>query len=389
MHLEKYSTKEIVEHCLKQGKEGEYWDFKQEWHENPGDLVKDIVCFANTVHNEKCYLIFGVSDSLEVVGMSKSRRKQADIIDLLSHVQFAEDISSKISVETVQIRGKEIDVLIIDNVEHTPIYLNKRFGNMIQGCIYSRVGDRNTPDNGNADCSTIELLWKKRLGLTKPVYEYIMDHLQYWQDWKEHDGDYYYIYNPEYRIHNRHDDEGRKKNEFYAYTQTDSNVMYSMIDIIANNTVLASHQIVYLDGGRLCIPVPEWGHIYRDEWQDKSYAYKFYIVDSHKFQLLEFMYNSDDREQKMAFDQFYKVILFFTSEEEHQNFERYIAAHLDVLEQLIKSEKEYWFLNLPEPENSGVQERLKIGIALKKMLKQWRHENYIKEPNLRLYMEKS
>lgn len=52
-----YSTVQIVQHCLQQGKEGEYWDFKQEWHKRIQDLLKDIICFANTVHDKKCYII--------------------------------------------------------------------------------------------------------------------------------------------------------------------------------------------------------------------------------------------------------------------------------------------------------------------------------------------
>ena len=123
MRLEDYSIRQIVQHCLKQGKEGDYWDFKQEWHEKIEDLLKDIICFANTVHDKKCYIIFGVSDDLKIVGMTQHRKKQADIIDALSKLSFAGDISPKISVETVMVSGVILDVLIIDDVERTPIYL--------------------------------------------------------------------------------------------------------------------------------------------------------------------------------------------------------------------------------------------------------------------------
>ena len=47
-----YQLSQIIEFFLSQGKEGECWDFKQEWHEDISDLLKDIVCFANTVHDE-------------------------------------------------------------------------------------------------------------------------------------------------------------------------------------------------------------------------------------------------------------------------------------------------------------------------------------------------
>lgn len=33
----------IVEILAAKGREGEYWDYKQEWHENMADLLKDII----------------------------------------------------------------------------------------------------------------------------------------------------------------------------------------------------------------------------------------------------------------------------------------------------------------------------------------------------------
>lgn len=233
MRLRDYSTVQIVQHCLQQGKEGEYWDFKQEWHQKIQDLLKDIICFANTVHDKKCYIIFGVADDLKIVGMTEPRRKQADIIDALSNLWFAGDISPKISVETVMISGVELDVLVIDNVERTPVYLNRDYGNMKRGCIYARVQDRNTPNNGNAGMEIIENLWRKRMGLTKPPYEYIIDRLQNREEWSDYDGDFYNIYKPEYRIHSYQDDErDTLVAEFYAYTQVNTSVFYSCIDII-------------------------------------------------------------------------------------------------------------------------------------------------------------
>lgn len=136
------------------------------------------ICFANTVHDENCYLIFGVADDLNVTGMQKPRRKQADIIDAISNLIFAGDVYPVVEVKTIVFDGTELDVLTIFNVENTPIYLKKQYGQMRPGCIYTRIGDKNTSDNGNADMIDIENLWRKRLGLTKPPLEYIYDRLR-------------------------------------------------------------------------------------------------------------------------------------------------------------------------------------------------------------------
>ena len=149
--------------------------------------MKDIICFANTVHDEDCYLIFGVSDELKLTGMQQTRKKQADVIDALSNIHFEGDNIPKIEIETVTFGGTELDILKIFNTDRTPIYLKKPYGSMKQGFIYSRNGDKNNPDNGNAEISEIENLWRKRLGLTKPSLEYIIDRLQNKLEWNQHD----------------------------------------------------------------------------------------------------------------------------------------------------------------------------------------------------------
>ena len=37
--------------------EGDYWDFKVQWHENKADLLHDIICMANNLANRNAYLI--------------------------------------------------------------------------------------------------------------------------------------------------------------------------------------------------------------------------------------------------------------------------------------------------------------------------------------------
>lgn len=78
---------DLVKMCIGKGNEGGFWDFKQEWHENMSDLIKDIICFVNTVHSENCYLIFGVSDDCKVVGMQQPRYELANIfVNFLNNV---------------------------------------------------------------------------------------------------------------------------------------------------------------------------------------------------------------------------------------------------------------------------------------------------------------
>ncbi|MEB6548862.1 ATP-binding protein [Heyndrickxia sporothermodurans] len=107
--------------------ERDYWDFKQEWHKDNERLLHDILCFANTVHDRDSYLIIGVSDDGEIIGLNeKNRIKQVTILDLLSNVVFAGDNTPEIKVETIRIDGKEIDILTVFNSYNVPFYLKKK-----------------------------------------------------------------------------------------------------------------------------------------------------------------------------------------------------------------------------------------------------------------------
>lgn len=38
---------ELVANLASLKREGIYWDFKREWHDNKADLLHDIICMAN------------------------------------------------------------------------------------------------------------------------------------------------------------------------------------------------------------------------------------------------------------------------------------------------------------------------------------------------------
>ena len=43
--------------------EGEYWDFKKEWHSNNADLLHDIICMSNNLTTEDGLIIIGIDES--------------------------------------------------------------------------------------------------------------------------------------------------------------------------------------------------------------------------------------------------------------------------------------------------------------------------------------
>lgn len=370
MRNSKRPISELVPLFISKGKEGEFWDFKQEWHEKMPDLIKDIICFANTSHDEDCYLIFGVSDAAVVTGMKKARRQLAEVLDALSNLNYAGDNIPEVTLDTMTYEDKEIDVLTIKNTNNTPIYLKKTYGEMLAGCIYARDGDRNTPNKGNAEIALIEKLWKKRLGLLKPPLEYIIDSFDRKVEWIESGESYYNLYRPEYTMERRQEDNPeRDQDEFYSYSQTNEKTSFFILDIKASGTVLKSHQIAILDSGRLLVPVPEWGFIYLDSFHQDVLVYKYYIRDSFSDRLLTFMYNPSSSEERWAFEAFEKVIVFYESDEERSVFEKTVAENSQYVCKLINDSVDYDYIAAENKEKTEqYKKRLRTGIVLNALL---------------------
>ena len=380
MEYKEYELEERIESFISKKCETEQWDFKQEWHEKTEDLIKDIVCFANTVHDKDCYIIFGISDNYQIVGMSKTRRKQADIIDTLNSLHFAGDIVPQIELQTIFLIGKEIDVLIIRNTDFTPVYLKKQYGRMKAGCIYTRIQDKNTPNDGNAEYYEIEMLWKKRLGLTKSPLEFIYDSMENKLNWKEYEGDWYHIYKPEYFIHTYWDDEEdtdhHRRDEFYSYSQANEATSFMLLDIIANRTVLEGYQIVCLDSGRLTIPVPEWGFIKQGYYSYDKISYKYYSKGTKRYTLLKFMYDPDNGEERYAYSNLMDVVLIFDSENERLAFEDFITYNYEEFkEQLAKADRYDHIKTDSERRTEVYREELNTGYILNEMLTEYRKEH--------------
>ena len=376
---------ELIRKIRTQKREADYWDVKQDWHEKTEDLIKDIICFANTVHDKDCFLIFGVNDDLKVCGMEKDRKKQSDILDTLSELQFAGDVQPDIELKTVSVPSDiepdtmvEVDVLIIYNTYLTPIYLKRRYGKMIQGCVYSRIGDKNTENNGNSDIRQIEMLWKKRFGLTKSPYEYIIDHLADKSEWHEYDNGWYNIYKPEYVLY---EDFGEEKHgieeEFYSYALTNESTSFHILNITANNTVLNAFQVAVLDSGRLTVPVPEWGFVHRNGHSYEPIGYKYYVEDSSRYRILQFMYDPCNHEEEYAMSDFMRVVLLFRSETEKEDFMSYIEGYLTELFERVEKCQEYDTIHtISDRKTSYYKMQLKLGIVLNEMLSEFRKIGY-------------
>lgn len=366
---------DLVKLCISRGHEGDFWDFKQEWHKDMPALIKDIICFVNTVHSENCYLIFGISDDCRVVGMKQSRYELANIIDALSKLEFATIDVPEITLDTIVLDGIEVDVLTILNTDNTPIYLRKPYGKMHPGCIYLRKGDRNTPDNSNALFGDIEMLWKKRFRLTKQPLEYIKNHLNNPLEWNETQDCYYNIFRPEYVLEHVYDESDRDlRAEFYAYAMTNEHVIYSSMVVKCSGTIVDNYQIVALDGGRYTTPTPEWGFLGKRLTENgPEFSYKYFLKDSFRYSLHSFMYHEENGEERYAHDDLMDIVLLFDSVDEKNEFERYVEYHIQNLRDRVDAQNEYSYVRADsEAETRFIIHRLRTARVLQSILKEYR-----------------
>ena len=113
---------EIIGALVATGKEGDHWDFKLKPQAKSGDLIKDIMCLANSPrHDGDRYIIYGVNDAGTVVGLdSGNRRTQADIVNTLSGARFAGGVYPDIELQEIKLQGQLVEVLVIKDRPEKP-----------------------------------------------------------------------------------------------------------------------------------------------------------------------------------------------------------------------------------------------------------------------------
>lgn len=370
----KLSLEKKVQYFIKQRKETEFWDFKQKQPDNIRDLIKDIVCFSNTTHDRDCYLIFGVSDDFQIVGIDNTKRlEMANIEDAFSKMIFANGVRPKIDLSSIIIEEKELQVLTIFNEPKTPIYLEKRYHNMSAGCIYTRHGDRNTPDNGNATPAEIEALWKKRFNLLKTSLDFVFENLNKEDEWIEIEGNYYNSHRPAYNIRIEKNQEEKLWPEFYHHIMINHKCSYRELTINYNEIKLDSYQLTWLDSGRLLIPVPEHGFVSEIYDNVQQSDYRYYLEGSFRHELMLFLYDPANMDQYDAMHRLQEVILFFHSEDEKRCFEHWVNIFSNEIRDRTENNKAQFYVDSDNQLQKNLYlHKLALGKTLNEYLKKFR-----------------
>ena len=154
------SVNSTVVSYINSKQEASHYDFKQEWQSasKDADLLHDILCLANNTDNADAYLIIGVTDSYDVVGVP-DWRKSNEVFDYLRSKSFAGNHIPDVQLHKLYYKYHKIDVVEIKSSKNVPFYLAEKYKDVgVQ--IYTRVGDSNTPKNQCANYNDVETLWR-------------------------------------------------------------------------------------------------------------------------------------------------------------------------------------------------------------------------------------
>ena len=349
--MNNFELEQEIQELIELHAEGDYWDFKQQWHSNNADLLHDIICMANSLANRDCYIIIGVEDgSYNVLGVDDENRKnQQNVIDMLRQKPaWAGGYIPEVYVKTISIADKKIDVVVVKQSDNTPFYLledyKKEGQSIFKGAIYTRKGDTNTPKTGTADLHDTELLWKRRFGLLYNPSQRAKFYLKDLDNWESAEGEtdksgredsfVFYRPDPDYTVYFVYEDDKADDGLIYAKDVNDiavgtrsyylfafCNVSYhtgyssrSKVVLYYKEVPLFSSVIESVDEGRTSVVPPEFSPIE-----------PYYIEDSFRYLMFEFVfkhwcfnYSSEAREM------FLRVIPVYKNDEEYEEFREYV-----------------------------------------------------------------
>lgn len=303
--MRKYSLNQKVSELINLKYEGSYWDFKREHHsiENNHKLLHDIICLANNIENREAYLIIGVADNGEVIGINEQqfRRNQQQLINIVRDKKWEGYGAPDIKMETILIGEVEIDVIVIEKSIHVPFTLaedikpkGQKNIYLRRHTVYTRNQDSNTPHDRAATISEVEMLMKYRLGLLPDPIERVRRYICDGENWKLIDSkvdviSWYYLLYPEFTIEIITDDEKLSIPNF-AFIHMNNRSSLLRVKIKYHSTILYWDYARYVDEARGIVIYPEYGALnIANPGSEFTNSFDYYYSNSLKIKLSKFL----------------------------------------------------------------------------------------------------
>lgn len=362
---------EEITSLINKKQEGGYWDFKQQWHDSKADLLHDIICLANNMENRDAYLIFGVEDkTCQIIGINednnRNRLNTVRVVNFLRDKKFVGDIRPMARVETIDVEGKKLDILIIENSRYTPFRLSQDFKDKSEKSndkdkertvkannVYTRIQDTNTPINETADPDKEEKLWRKRFHIDEPAYNRAMYYLENPEDWEKAERDssdsyiatdelrypglklhrpawddsYYYRYAPEYSIEFTSYCSGTNNRHFLCLLFPDPTGTLRDVVVKASNQTVYKYFYLDLDGAKARLIYPRSDVIdFNGNPFDRAFIMSYVVKGSFECIVNEFLIEKQKPDRIYSYIKTWKdYVIQFESEYEKDEFKKYIV----------------------------------------------------------------
>lgn len=368
---------EEITSLINKKQEGGYWDFKLEWHDNKAELLHDIICLANNMENRDAYLIFGVKDkdkTYKIIGINEdNKRNRLDtvrVVNFLRDKKFVGGIRPMARVETIDIEGKELDILIIENSRYTPFRLSQDFkdkskksndkdtGKTVKANnVYTRIQDTNTPIDKTADPDKEEKLWRKRFHIDESAYNKAMYYLESPEDWEKSvsdlsdsyiaadklrypglklhrpfwDNSYYYRYAPEYSINFTSDCSTVSDKHFLCLLFPNSRGTVMDVIVKASSQTVYKYFYVNLDGARAKLICPRSDVIdFSGNPFDRVFIMSYVVKGSFDYMVNKLLIEKQSPDDISHYIKTWKdCVIQFESEYEKSEFKKYIVSKYD------------------------------------------------------------
>jgi len=324
----------IISDLIQKRKEGDYWDFKREPYspEKNKDFVKDVICMANSLYIGSKYIIIGVTDDYEVIGVENinKRKTQADYINIIRGCDFAGQIRPEITLESVPLDDHIIELLIIEDRPLKPYFLTNRYMDVKPYHIYMRNGDTNTPKDKSADIYHIEKMWQQRFGLDLNPLERMKYLLMKPNDWFKDIGNVDQAYNkdfPQYRIEFS---EPKLHKEVFSYFYPNDDSFIGDAIFMYHTTPLFTLNYIYCDEMRLVLSYPNISTIKLKEMNCFFYYNKSELDGIFLHFLTDGTYNTDSRGSSAPF-------IFVEDKNELNNFIEFAISNEDRINEIEPS----------------------------------------------------
>ena len=340
VHRRMTDLSRIIRNLIDTGRESDYWDFKCKPHAEAkaGELIKDIICLANSMrHDGDRYIIYGVDDTGMVVGLqSDTHRTQADIVNMLSNAGFSGGVFPDIFLHRVEIKDQQLEVLVIKDRPEKPYYLEKEYPKhkrdvkqkrgvrLNPGTVYSRVRDSNTSSDQVASSNDIERMWRQRFGIDQTPLQRVQNYLLDKDKWTEtSEYAWYFSQFPEFTISPTEEEKKPvRRSENWVRAATSPSAFVRPFRICYHQTVLTEIDCILYDEMRAITPAPQATLVNHA----KGLWFFSLSADTLQFLFLQFLTRRerdkllkngliDGRGRKVP-------VVLFRSDEERQTFEQ-------------------------------------------------------------------